>query len=84
MMEDPTAVEAHGIRKPEGEDRWQQYRRVSVVEVRPYEAGEDMTGIHVPVGATPQEGDYIVRDPANRADQWLVSAQGLRREFRAI
>jgi hypothetical protein len=83
-MDDPIAVEARGILKPEGEDRWVQYRRTAVVEMRPYEPGEDTADIQMPPGVTPREGDYVARDPANREDQWLVSAMGVQHEFKRI
>jgi len=54
-----------------------QYRRKQIAELRPYEPGEDMTGISVSgedaKAGSPKLGDRIARNPANHADQWLVA-----------
>jgi hypothetical protein len=46
--------------------------------MRPYVVGEPMTSIAVNdvdrAAGSPQAGDLIARNPANHADQWLVSA----------
>ena len=56
-----------------------QYQRKQIAELRPYQAGEDMSGISVSAEDTkagsPKAGDMIARNPKNHADQWLVSAQ---------
>lgn len=56
-----------------------QYRRKQIAELRPYDPGEDMTGISVSEAdratGSPMPGDMIARNPKNHADQWLVSAQ---------
>lgn len=55
-------------------DMFKQYeRQVTLGELRPYVPGEDLSKISVEVGYTPQEGDWIARDPQNRDNQWLVS-----------
>jgi len=41
--------------------------------MRPYLEGEDLSKVSVEPGYTPKKGDLIARNPANPADQWLVS-----------
>ena len=54
-----------------------QYRRKQIAEMRPYVPGEDLTGVSISAvdaqAGSPQIGDMIARNPANHADQWLVS-----------
>lgn len=61
--------------EPKGEDRWRQYRRISVIELRLCERADD-TG---KVGE-----DYIARDPANPDNQWPMTADEVRRNFKRI
>lgn len=60
-------------------NRFMQYRRKEIAELRPYEPGEDMKGIsrsNADVAAgSPKIGDMIARNPKNHDDQWLVAAQ---------
>lgn len=55
-----------------------QYRRKQIAELRPWQVGDDMTGISVSAEDTragsPKAGDMIARNPKNHADQWLVAA----------
>ena len=58
---------------------FKQYRRTQIAEMRPYEAGEQLShsvSISAPdKGAgSPKVGDMIARNPANHDDQWLVAA----------
>lgn len=41
--------------------------------MRPYEPGEDLSGISVSAEDTPEEGGMIARNPKNHADQWYVA-----------
>jgi hypothetical protein len=56
-----------------------QYRKKQLAEMRPYVPGESMAGIPINDEArahgSPKIGDFIARDAANPADQWLVTAQ---------
>lgn len=58
-------------------DGWGLYRRTGLSEMRPYVAGDDMTGVSVSepdrAAGSPKPGDMIARNPKNRADQWLVA-----------
>jgi hypothetical protein len=54
-------------------NEWKKYRRTGLSEMRPYVPGEDMTGISVSKGDTPEEGGMIGRDKNNHKDQWYVS-----------
>jgi hypothetical protein len=57
---------------------FRQYRRKQIAELRPYEPGEDLSGVSVSQAdreaGSPQIGDMIARNPKNPGDQWLVSA----------
>lgn len=56
---------------------WKQYRRKGLSEMRPYEPGEDLTGVSIShadhQGGSPRLGDMIARNPKDHADQWLVA-----------
>jgi hypothetical protein len=58
--------------KPEA--KWTLYRRVGVVEMRPYVAGEDLFRISVSVeDDPPNDMGMIARNPDNHDDQWYVA-----------
>jgi hypothetical protein len=69
-------------------DKFRQYWRKQIAELREYEPGEDMTGISVSevdkANGSPKIGDMIARNPKNRDDQWLVSAEYFRANFEAV
>ena len=52
---------------------WQTYRRKGVIPMRPYEVGEDLSGIAVNVQDTPAAGGMIACNPEDQLDQWYVS-----------
>jgi hypothetical protein len=60
------------------ESVFQTYKRNGVTEMRPFTSGETLSD-RVSISpadreaGSPQEGDYIARNPANHDDQWLVS-----------
>jgi len=58
-------------------NRWKQYQRTNIAEMRAYEPGESMEGISVSSAdqklGSPKVGDMIARNPLMHADQWLVS-----------
>lgn len=43
--------------------------------IRPYEPGEDMTGISVYDGDVLEEGGGVAYNPNNLKDQWYISKQ---------
>lgn len=61
------------------------YRRTSTAELRPYVSGEDLRHVSVAkediLNGSPKVGDMIARNPANHADQWLVSADYFSANF---
>jgi len=67
---------------------WAQYRRSSIAEMRPWQAGEDMAGISVSApdaaAGSPKVGDMIARNPQNHEDQWLVAACYFADNFEAL
>ena len=60
------------------DDDFKQYRRSQIAEMADWTPDTDMDGISVSTAdahhGSPKEGDMIARNPANHADQWLVSA----------
>lgn len=56
---------------------WKQYKRKGLSEMRPYEPGEDISGVSISApdkdAGSPKEGDMIARNPKNHDDQWLVA-----------
>lgn len=56
---------------------WKRYKRKGLSEMRPYVAGEDVSGVSVSdadrQNGSPREGDMIARNPKNHADLWLVA-----------
>lgn len=61
------------------EDKFKNYHRVQVSEMRPYEVGEDMSNIRM--SGIPKEGDMIARNPKNRDDLWLVKKEDFENQF---
>jgi hypothetical protein len=65
-----------------------QYRRTQIAEMTPWAAGRDMSGVSVSAvdlnNGSPKEGDMIARNPANHADQWLVSAAYFAANFEPL
>ena len=57
---------------------FQQYRRKQIAELRPWQAGDDMSRISISApdkeAGSPKSGDMIARNPKNHDDQWLVAA----------
>ena len=69
-------------------DKFQQYRRSQIAELRPYEPGESMEGISISAtdkeAGSPKPGDMIARNPKNHADQWLVPAKYFADDFEPL
>lgn len=65
-----------------------QYRRKQIAEMRPYELGEEMNGISISMvdsqAGSPKKGDMIARNPKNHMDQWLVAAAYFADNFESI
>lgn len=64
---------------------FKKYRRTNVAEMRPYEAGEDLTLISVSKQDS-QETDMgmIARNPSNHNDQWYVARKYFENNFEEI
>ena len=64
------------------------FRRKSIAQLRPYVAGEDMSKVSISgedkMNGSPMPGDWIARNPASHADQWLVAAAYFRENFEAV
>lgn len=65
-----------------------QYRRKQIAELRPWNPGDDMSGVSISQpdkeAGSPKAGDMIARNPKNHADQWLVAAQYFADNFEPI
>lgn len=51
----------------------QNYRKKNLQPMRPYIAGEDLTGVSVNKEDTPELGGMIAVNPANNEDRWYVA-----------
>lgn len=49
------------------------YRKKSTQPMRPYIPGEDLTGISVWDGDTPEPGGMIAQNQENPTDQWYMA-----------
>ena len=60
-------------------NRFVQYRRKQIAELRPYDPGETLEHVSISMpdkdAGSPKLGDMIARNPKNHDDQWLVAAQ---------
>ena len=54
---------------------WRNYIKNTPQPMRPYIPGEDLTGISVWDGDTPEDGGMIAMNPKNPKDQWYVSKE---------
>lgn len=58
-------------------NNWSQYKRKGISEMRPYQAGDDLTGVCISdsdlKNGSPKVGDMIARNPNDHSDQWLVA-----------
>lgn len=65
-----------------------QFRRKQIAELRPWQTGDDMSGISISAEDTkagsPKAGDMIARNPKNHADQWLVAAAYFADNFEPV
>ena len=70
------------------EDQFTQYSRITIVEMRPYVVGEDMTSIYVDAALAehghPKEGDMIARNPRDRDEMWLMTKENFSANFETI
>jgi len=69
-------------------DKFEQYQRTQIAEMRPYEEGESMRSISISEAdannGSPKAGDMIARNPKNHHDQWLVAKQYFEDNFERI
>jgi hypothetical protein len=64
---------------------FKNYRKKNVSEMRPYVAGEDLSGIvSVSKGDTPAVGGMIARNPKDHDDQWYVAEQYFKDNFEPV
>ena len=64
---------------------FKQYRRKGLSEMRPYQSGENLTGISVAAVDDPAlTGGMIARNPDNHADQWFVAMDYFVKNFEEV
>jgi len=67
---------------------FKQYRRRQIAELRPWQPGDDLSGISVSAedrwAGSPKAGDMVARNPKNHKDQWLVAAAYFADNFEEI
>ena len=55
-------------------DKWKQYKRKGLSEMRPYVPGEDLTKVSISPEDNPAtDMGMIARNPKNHNDQWYVA-----------
>jgi hypothetical protein len=55
--------------------QFREYRKSGITLMRPYEPGEDLSGVSVSDEDEPQQGGMIARNPANPDDKWYVAKE---------
>ena len=66
---------------------FKKYRRKNIAEMRPYEPGEDLTGVSLSDAdkkLPTLEGGFIARNPDNHEDKWYVSKDYHEKNFEEI
>lgn len=67
---------------------FKQYRKKKLAEMRPFVAGETLTGVSISdedaKNGSPKSGDFIARDPDDHSDEWLVSAAFVAANYEAM
>ncbi|EKF43302.1 hypothetical protein NA8A_04703 [Nitratireductor indicus C115] len=70
------------------EQKFTQFRRKQIAELRPYVPGDDLEGVSVApadtIAGSPKLGDMIARNPKNHEDLWLVAAQYFSDNFEPV
>jgi len=62
---------------------FRRYARKGFAEMRPYEPGEDLTGVSVSPEDHPETGKgMIARNPDNHKDQWHVARAWFEANYR--
>lgn len=67
-------------------NKFKQYRRIQIAELRPYEMGEVLPS-NVSISeadlknGSPKVGDMIARNPKNHDDQWLIAKDYFMENF---
>ena len=57
------------------ENNMKNYRKTQVQPMRHYFVGEDMTGISIAEGDTPEAGGMVAVNPKDKTDRWYVAKQ---------
>lgn len=66
---------------------WKKYRRKEILEMRPYEPGEDLTKLITTRDISKdeaKEGDMVARDPNDPDVQWIVSKKRFENHFEPV
>lgn len=67
-----------------GDEGYKAYMKHAVQYMRPYEPGEDLTGISVAVGDTPEKGGMIAINHKDGTDKWYVSKSFFEANYRSV
>ena len=60
---------------------FKNYIKKSLQPMRPYVLGEDLTGISVWEGDTPETGGMIAINPKDPKDQWYVAKKFFKENY---
>ncbi len=63
-------------------EKWKQYKRKGLSEMRPYIEGEDLKGVSVSKEDNPEtDMGMIARNPKNHEDKWYVARKYFEDNF---
>ena len=60
---------------------WAYYQKRVLQPMRPYIPGEDLTGISVWDGDTPEQGGMIAQNPDDPEDRWYVAKDFFEKNY---
>lgn len=63
--------------------KYQLFQKTAKQAMRPYEPGEDLTGVSVSAEDTPEPGGMIAVNPDNPADKWYVAKDFVEKNYEA-
>ena len=64
---------------------FKEYRDTTVLQIRPYQKGEDLTGINVPEGIEPdKDKGFIAVDPTFPDNGWYIPKKDFKANFTEV
>ena len=63
---------------------WKQYTKASEIEATPWTEDFDMSKLASQPKDPPKRGDMIARNPKDRDDMWLISAEYFKANYKDV